>query len=57
MMVQLSIDEIDLLVDALETVQDQAVDTTFALPEEERAEHVAFVESVADLSAKLSKLV
>jgi len=57
MMVQLSIDEIDLLVDALETVQEQSVGVTFELPEKLRAEHVAFVESVADLSAKLSKLV
>jgi len=57
MMVQLSLDELDLLVDALERLHDQAVDTKRDLPASMVADHVAYTETVADLSAKLSRLV
>jgi len=55
MMVQLNLDELDLVIDALESLHDQAVDTKRDLPAAEVAEHVAFTESIADLSAKLAR--
>lgn len=57
MIVQLSLDELDLLVDALERLHDQAVDTKRDLPASMVADHVAHSDAIADLSAKLSRLV
>ena len=57
MIVQLDLDELDLVVDALEMFHDQALETKHDLPEEEVAEHVVFIEAVAALSAKFAKLV
>ena len=56
MQVELTTDELALLVDALEMFHDQAVDTLHDLPEEDKAEHVAFTDAVADLAAKFAKL-
>jgi hypothetical protein len=57
MIVQLSLDELDLIVDALERLHDQAVDTKRDLPASMVADHVAHTDAIADLSAKLSQLV
>jgi len=56
MLVSLSIDELDILVEALEALHDQEV-VGAGFTKEEIAEHVEYTEAVADLSAKLSKLI
>jgi hypothetical protein len=56
MHVELTQDELDTIIDALETVFDQAIDTRNDLPEEEKPAQTAWIEDLATLSAKLAKL-
>lgn len=56
MQVELTTDELEVLTDALETFHDSLVSTLRDLPEADKAEHVAFTDTVADLAAKLAKL-
>jgi len=56
MHVELTQDELDTIVDALETVFDKAIDNRNDLPEEEKPAQTAWIEDLATLSAKLAKL-
>jgi hypothetical protein len=56
MHVELTQDELDTIIDALETMFDQAIDTRNDLPEEEKPAQTAWIEELATLSSKLAKL-